>query len=121
MVLEIESSRASGRSLLRGIADYARHHGPWSFYWEPGGLEKHWPRLKTLDVDGVILRDVERVQEVISLGLPAVVVGHSKKEVAGLANVITDSEAIGKMVSISRCLTQTRNQLFTASGFLLTT
>src|ERR1043165_2179957 len=49
VVLLIESSRSSGRSLLRGIADYARHHGPWAFYWEPGGLEKAWPRLKTLD------------------------------------------------------------------------
>jgi LacI family transcriptional regulator len=97
VVLLIESSRSSGRSLLRGIADYARYHGPWAFYWEPGGLEKAWPQLKNLDADGIILRDVEKIDGVLAYGLPAVVVGHSRREVPGLANVITDSEAIGLM------------------------
>jgi LacI family transcriptional regulator len=97
VVLLIESSRSSGRSLLRGIADYARYHGPWAFYWEPGGLEKAWPQLKTLDADGIILRDVEKIDDVLAYGLPAVVVGHSRREVPGLANVITDSKAIGLM------------------------
>ena len=40
VILLIESSRASGRSLLRGVANYARCHGAWAFFWEPGGLEK---------------------------------------------------------------------------------
>jgi LacI family transcriptional regulator len=99
VVLLIESSRSSGRGLLRGIADYARHHGPWAFYWEPGGLEKAWPQLKTLDADGIILRDVEKMDDVLAYGLPAVVVGHSKREIPGLANVITDSEAIGVLAA----------------------
>lgn len=99
VVLLIESSRSSGRSMLRGIADYARHHGPWAFYWEPGGLEKAWPQLKTLDADGIILRDVEKLESVMEYGLPAVVVGHSHQEIPGLANVITDSEAIGVMAA----------------------
>lgn len=99
VVLLVESSRFSGRSLLRGIADYARHHGPWAFYWEPGGLEKIWPQLKTLDADGIILRDVERIENVRPYGLPAVVVGHSHQEIPGMANVITDSEAIGRMAA----------------------
>lgn len=99
VVLLIESSRASGRDLLRGIADYARHHGPWAFYWEPGGLEKAWPQLKTLGADGIILRDMEQLDEVLAHGLPAVVVGHSKREIPGLANVITDSLAIGTLAA----------------------
>lgn len=99
VVLLIESSRSSGRSLLRGIADYARHHGPWAFYWEPGGLEKAWPQLKTLGADGIILRDMEKLDDLLGYGLPAVVVGHSKHEVPGLANVITDSAAIGGMAA----------------------
>lgn len=99
VVLLIESSRSSGRSLLRGIADYARYRGPWAFYWEPGGLEKVWPQLKTLDADGIILRDVEKLDDVLAYGLPAVVVGHSKQEIPGLANVITDSDAIGSMAA----------------------
>ncbi|MBI5387133.1 MAG: DNA-binding transcriptional regulator [Verrucomicrobia bacterium] len=97
VVLLIESSRSSGRRLLRGIADYARHHGHWAFYWEPAGLERAWPQLKALDADGIILRDVEGVAEVIQWGLPAIIVGHRQREIPGVANVITDSAAVGEM------------------------
>ena len=95
VVLLVESSRFSGRSLLRGIANYARDHGPWTFIWEPGGLETARSRLKNLDADGIILRDVEGMEHVLECGLPAVIVGHSRHEVPGVANVTTDSEAIG--------------------------
>ena len=99
VILLIESSRASGRSLLRGVAQYARHRGPWAFYWEPRGLEKVWPRLKRLQADGIILRDVEKVDEVIRCGLPAIVVGHQKQAVPGVANVMTDSERVAAMTA----------------------
>ncbi|HOK78908.1 MAG TPA: DNA-binding transcriptional regulator [Verrucomicrobiota bacterium] len=99
VVLLIESSRSSGRSLLRGIANYAHHHGPWAFYWEPRGLEKAWPRIQSLEADGFILRDVKQLENVLSRGLPTVVVGHSKQEIPEIVNVITDSETIGKMAA----------------------
>ncbi|MCF7709009.1 MAG: XylR family transcriptional regulator [Verrucomicrobia bacterium] len=99
VILLLESSRASGRELLRGIADFARYHGPWSFYWEPRGLEAVWPRLKNLEVDGIILRDVEAVDEIVRRGVPAVVVGHSKQEVPGVANVLPDDITIGRMAA----------------------
>jgi LacI family transcriptional regulator len=95
--LLIESSRASGRELLCGIANYARHFGPCSFFWEPGGLEKAWPKLKALEIDGIILRDVDKLDEVLDLGIPAVVIGHSKTEIPNLINVVTDSSAIGRI------------------------
>ncbi|HTR41579.1 MAG TPA: DNA-binding transcriptional regulator [Pseudomonadales bacterium] len=95
--LLIESSRASGRALLCGIAKCAHHYGPWAVYWEPGGLEKGWPVLKALDVDGVILRDVDKLEEVAALGIPAVVIGHSKTEIPNMVNVVTDSEAVGRI------------------------
>ena len=97
IVLLIESSRASGRALLNGVADYAHYHGPWSFYWEPGGLESAWPVLKSLDADGIITRDGDRLDEVLALKIPAVVVGHKRKEVSGVVNVVTDSPHIGNM------------------------
>jgi len=97
VVLLIESSRASGRALLNGVADYAHYHGPWSFYWEPGGLESAWPVLKSLDADGIIMRDVDRLQEVLALDIPAVVIGHKRKEVSGVVNVVTDSPQIGRL------------------------
>lgn len=99
VILLIESSRATGRALLRGIANYCHHHGPWSFYWEPGSMRKARPTLHTLKADGIILRDVEHVEEVTAEGIPAVVVGHGRKEFAGMANVVTDSEAIGRMAA----------------------
>jgi len=99
VLLLVESSRGSGRSLLRGIAHYARHQGPWSFYWEPGGLEKVWPKLKRLDLDGIILRDVDKLEEVVAFGIPAVVIGHGRTEVSCLLNVVTDSERIGQMAA----------------------
>ncbi len=96
--LLIESSRASGRALLCGLAKCAHHYGPCSFYWEShGGLEKAWPKLKALDVDGIILRDVDKLDEVLDLGIPAVVIGHSKTEVPNFVNVVTDSSAIGRI------------------------
>jgi LacI family transcriptional regulator len=95
--LFIESSRSSGRALLTGIVKFAQHYGPWSFYWEPGGLEKAWPKLQTLDIDGIIFRDVDKLEEAVALNIPAIVVGHSKTEIPGLVNVVTDSVAIGKI------------------------
>jgi len=97
VILLIESSRASGRALLRGIADYSHHQGPWSFSWEPAGLEKVQPLLETGEADGIILRDVEETEEITAYGLPTVVVGHRKTEIPGLVNVVTDSEVIGRI------------------------
>ena len=100
VILFIESSRASGRDYLRGIARYAHLHGAWSFYWEPGGFETTGQALKRLDADGIMLRDVARSkQQALRLGIPAVVLGHRGREVRGLINVVTDSEAIGRMAA----------------------
>lgn len=99
VVLLIESSRASGRAVLKGISSYARYHGPWSFFWEPAGLEKAAPMLRALGADGIILRDVDKVSEARSFGIPAVVVGYSREAIPGLINVVTDSERIGKMAA----------------------
>ncbi len=99
VLLLLESSRSSGRSLLRGIADYAHHHGPWAFYWEPHGLQESWPRIKTLDAQGAILRDVDQVAEVRARKLPAIVVEHSKSEIRGFINVVTDSATVSKLAA----------------------
>jgi len=105
VVLLLESSRASGRALLTGVADYAHYHGPWSFYWEPGGLEGGRAALESLEADGIIMRDGDRMDEVLALGIPAVVVGHKRKEVGGVINVITDSAHIGQLGAdhLSQC------------------
>lgn len=48
-------------------------------------------------MDGIILRDVDKLEEVLDLGIPAVVIGHSKTEVPNLVNVVTDSPVIGEI------------------------
>ncbi|WCJ58332.1 DNA-binding transcriptional regulator [Fontisphaera persica] len=97
VLLLIESSRASGRSLLRGIAGFARHHGRWLCHWETGGLEKAWPHLRTFQADGIIMRDVDRVEEAMEYHVPLVVVGHSRHEVPGVVNLVSNSETIGRL------------------------
>jgi len=49
--------------------------------------------------DGIILRDSERLDEMLSYGVPTIVVGHSKEQVPGLVNIITDSDRIGRMAA----------------------
>lgn len=48
-------------------------------------------------MDGIILRDVDKLDEVKRLGIPAVVIGHNKREIPNFVNVITDSAAIGRI------------------------
>lgn len=99
VVVLLESSRGSGRAMLRGIADYARHHGPWAFLWEPRGLTDVWPRVDEYEPHGIILRDSEHLEKALALKIPTVVVGHSKKEVSGAVNVVTDSHAAGVLAA----------------------
>ena len=75
VALLIESSRAYGRGLLRGVAKHVREHGPWSIFLQerslgdvsPGWLA-HWVG------DGIIARveNRELAKAVSRLGLPAV-------------------------------------------------
>jgi LacI family transcriptional regulator len=68
-------------------------------------LEKAWPVLKTLDADGIILRDADKLDEVLAFGIPAIIVGHRSEEISGLVNVVTDSATIGHMAAehLLRC------------------
>jgi LacI family transcriptional regulator len=99
VILLLESSRGSGRALLRGFANYARHHGVWAFEWEAGGLNEIWPRLNKLDAHGIILRDGKNINKVLALGIPTVVVGHHKEHYPGVAHVLTDSAAAGRLAA----------------------
>src|ERR1700722_17446644 len=75
VALLVETSLASGRDVLRGIAQYVREHGPWSIFQEPRGLEAGAPPwLKTWRGDGIIVRlqDESMAVAVAATGLPAV-------------------------------------------------
>ncbi|MEK6237646.1 MAG: XylR family transcriptional regulator, partial [Planctomycetales bacterium] len=75
VALLIESSRGYGRRLLRGVARYARNHGPWSLVWQDRGLEPTVPDwLRGWQGDGIIARvesrDIERATN--ATGVPVV-------------------------------------------------
>lgn len=74
VALLIETSSSYGRGLLKGISRYAREHGPWGFFLEPGGQEEHPPPLRDWGVDGVItlLRTRRQARRLLATRLPVV-------------------------------------------------
>ncbi len=75
VALLIESSRAFGRGLLFGIAQYVREHGPWSIFLQErslGDLSPAW--FRNWEGDGIIARVENRpmAEAIRRRGLPAV-------------------------------------------------
>lgn len=101
VALIVETSLASGRDILRGIAQYIREHGAWSVYHEPRGLEEdvpHW--LARWHGDGMIVRiQTPRIAEaVLETGLPVVDVLGLVPE-AGVPLVHVDDRAIAELAA----------------------
>ena len=99
VILLIETSRAYGRALLRGITKYSRLHGPWVFYSEPGGLEKALPYLKHWAPDGIIMRDSGKGYAVIKMKVPVIVSVHLKEHTLGTPYIDTNGVEIGRMAA----------------------
>jgi LacI family transcriptional regulator len=101
VALVIETSLASGRDILRGIARYVREYGPWSIYHEPRSLEESVPRwLRNWDGDGIIarLQNTRIAEAVASSGIPAVdVLGVVRRPELPLAHV--DNAAIARLAA----------------------
>jgi LacI family transcriptional regulator len=74
VALLIETASSYGRGLLRGIARYARLHGPWSFFLEPGGQDESPPPLHDWGVDGVItlFRTRRQARRILAARIPTV-------------------------------------------------
>lgn len=101
VALVVETSLASGRDVLRGIARYVREQGPWSIYHEPRGLEDSVPRwLRRWEGDGIIARIQNRTigRAVVDTGLPVVDVLGMVPE-AGVPLVHVDNEAVARMAA----------------------
>ena len=99
VALIVETSLNSGREILRGIAAYAREHGPWQVFHEPRSLESAAPRwLESWRGDGIIarLQNARLADTVAAVGIPAVdVLGESPHPAVPLVHV--DNEAIGRL------------------------
>lgn len=75
VALIVETTLSPGRRILRGIARYAREHGPWAIYHEPSAVEEGAPTwLKRWRGDGIIARLQSRqlADAVRRTGLPVV-------------------------------------------------
>jgi LacI family transcriptional regulator len=75
VALLVETSLASGRDILKGIARYLREHEPWALYHEPRSLGEGLPRwLRKWKGDGIIARvqNQEMATAVKATGLPTV-------------------------------------------------
>lgn len=75
VALLIESSRAYGRGLLRGICQYAKAHGPWSMFHQERKIgDEAPPWLKRWRGDGLIARieNAKLLETVRKMGLPCV-------------------------------------------------
>ena len=98
VALIVETSLASGRDILHGIARYVHEHGPWSIYHEPRSLEEMVPRwLKNWNGAGIIARIQNRqiAKAVAEVGLPTVDVLGVVPD-CGFPLVHVDDAAIGR-------------------------
>lgn len=101
VLLLVETSLASGRDILRGIARYVRERGQWVLFHEPRGLDTRPPRwLAEWKGDGIIARiqSAALAEAVRAIGVPAVdVLGLVPG--AGLPLVHVDDRAIARLAA----------------------
>jgi len=71
----VEPSRSYGRNVLRGIADYARLHGPWIVHFSVDAPLRTVPPKDQWDGDGIIAQphqNQELIKQLADSGLPVV-------------------------------------------------
>lgn len=104
IVLLINPSREYTRRLLGGFTQYAHLHTSWTFYRpleyrQPKAGRRLMPVLKALKPDGIFMREPREIEAIVKLGIPTVCSPYTRELIAGVANVITDHEAIGQMAA----------------------
>ena len=117
VILLIDSSRESGRQLLKGIAKYNHLHGHCNFerkpmYYEYQAYYKKYhqweketfTRLKEWHADGIFVNSVNEQQQfdtILSLKLPTIMIGgyNFDKSIPMWHLIRSDSRKIGKMAA----------------------
>ena len=107
IALLIETSLGYGRGLLRGIVEYARHYGPWSFYVAPGDLVQRVPKLVEWGATGIIARiwTPQVAKAILDTGLPVIALDLNHDQVApesplsGLCEVCPDGVEAGRLAA----------------------
>jgi len=105
----MESSRSYGRELIRGITEYSRVYGPWSFPWvfhrqnifyiirgtEVDIIEE----LKRWRPDGIITRDSKGIEKLKKMNIPIFICVAMDPPDYRFNNIIPDDQAIGTMAA----------------------
>lgn len=116
VILLVDTSRESGRKLIRGIAMYAHLHGPWLFNRQPmfnqyqenakisQSETKLLSHLKKWGADGIIANYInhkEQFDKLLGMGLPMAIVGSylPKGTCSRYLRIRSDSDAIGKLAA----------------------
>jgi LacI family transcriptional regulator len=107
VALLIETARGYGRQVLRGIVDYANHHGNWSFYVTPGDFEQALPEMERWGGTGIIARimNPQLARAIAATGLPTIALdmpedrSNSDGPFHGFSELATDSFAAAKMAA----------------------
>lgn len=101
VAIVVETSLASGRDILQGIARYVREHRPWLLHHQPRSLDEKLPVwLKNWEGDGILARvqTPAMARALRETGLPVVdVLG--VVENTGFPLVHVDDRAIGAMAA----------------------
>jgi LacI family transcriptional regulator, galactose operon repressor len=106
ILLLIEKSREYGRGLLRGIARYSNLHGPWGFYRPPrfyrkkeGAKEIELPRMNDWAPDGIIMRDLIKIEAIADLDLPIIIAYATNERTFSYPVIMSDCSAMGEIAA----------------------
>jgi len=115
VALLIETSRAYGRGLIRGVAQYNREHGRWSVYFKPHGLDDPPPSwLRNWKGHGILARIGDRrvARLVLQTGVPVVELRAVLLDL-GLPLIGVDNQAVARLA-----FEHLRERGFRQMGFL---
>lgn len=99
VALLVGTPRSYGREVLRGIADYARIHGPWLFHLMHEPMLKKIPSRQEWDGDGIIAQphqDERLLRELRDCGKPVVSLSGPPGR-SGLPCVVANQEAVAEL------------------------
>ena len=97
----IETSRAYGRDLLRGVHRYVTENGPWSVYMELRSLDSKFPAwLKNWSGDGILSRTPSQAiaDRIHATGAPVVELRATRLQHSTLP-IGVDNVALGRLVA----------------------
>lgn len=105
VTLLIETTHSYGRGLLRGIAEYSKIHGPWSFYREvpfyghPRNQRSRLYKIQNEKPDGIIMREpnVHNIEVLMDLKIPMIISPNLLNP--KIPTIVTNAKMIGELAA----------------------